>query len=373
MRCRDAETYARVVDGGGGRADDDDRELAVERQPRKVANLVRLVEHHRHDGRRVVPQHLQPECLQTFAEKLGIIAELPELLGADVGSILAGDDAEGGEDLGAHRRGHGARVGATRGELANSSDSLVVSRHVPTRRAERFGKRSHHDVDILGIHAELLAHAPPGLSDGTDGVRLVEPHVRAVELANLDNLREAAQFALHRVDALDDDQNLVVPLLTGDGILEDELQVPDAVVLERLHLGAAQPRTLHDGVVVQRVGDDQVPLTRDGRDHRGVRREAHAHDHRRLLAHVLCRHVLHLLDERVVAQLRGGPGRGDGVIHHGFGHERRAVRVETAESEVVVRPEVEASPGLRGGDELAEVPALRLRLADPDVDPVLRG
>ena len=113
---------------------------------------------------------LRPERLQTFAEKLGIIAELPELLGADVGSILAGDDAEGGEDLGANRRGHGARVGATRGELANSSDGLVVSRYVPTRRAERFGKRSHHDVDILGIHAELLAHASRDyVEEGPDG------------------------------------------------------------------------------------------------------------------------------------------------------------------------------------------------------------
>ena len=133
---RDAEANAGVVDGRGRGADDDDRELAVERQPGEVPDLVRLVEHHRHDGRRVVTEHLQTERLQPLAEKLGVFAELPELLGADVRAVLPGDDPQGREDLGAHRRGHGARVRATRRVLPDPRDGFVIRRDVTTRGAE---------------------------------------------------------------------------------------------------------------------------------------------------------------------------------------------------------------------------------------------
>ena len=236
---RDAEANAWVVDGRGRGPDDDDRELAVKRQPGEVPDLVRLVEHHRHDGRRVVTEHLQTERLQPLAEKLGVFAELPELLSADVRAVLPGDDPQGREDLGAHGRGHGARVHATRRVLPDPRDGFVIRRDVSTGGAKRLGERPHHDVHVLWVHAELLAHAPAGGPHGTDRVRLVEPDVGSVELANLDNLRKAAQLTLHGVDALDDNQDLVVPLLARHGVLEDELQVADAVVLERPHLGAA--------------------------------------------------------------------------------------------------------------------------------------
>mmetsp|Transcript_11853 Transcript_11853/g.45902 ORF Transcript_11853/g.45902 Transcript_11853/m.45902 type:complete len:269 (+) Transcript_11853:3950-4756(+) len=123
--------------------------------------------------------------------------------------------------------------------------------------------------------------------------------------------------------------------------------------------------------MVQRVGDDEVAFTTDRRDDRGVCREAHANDDGSLLAHVLGRRLLDLLDQRVVTQLRGTAGGRNRVIHHGFCHERRAVRVEPSKPEVVVRSQVEASPRLRRGDELAEVSSLRLGLADRHVDPVL--
>ena len=71
--------------------------------------------------------------------------------------------------------------------------------------------------------------------------------------------RKATRLALHAVDALDDDQNLVVSrTLVGDGVLEDELQVPDAVVLEGADFRAGETRALDDGVVVERVRNDEV-------------------------------------------------------------------------------------------------------------------
>ena len=322
----------------------------------------------------MVPENLEAERLESVAEKFRVVSKLAELRRADVGAVLAGDDAEGRENLRAHGGGHGHGVGAPRGVLSDARHRLVVAGDVPPGGSERFREGAHHDVDVGGVDAELLAHAATGGTDGADGVRLIEPDVRAVHLAHPDDVRKATQLALHAVDALDDDQNLVVSrTLAGDGVLEDELQVPDAVVLEGADFRAGETRALDDGVVVERVRNDEVAGAADGGDDGGVGGETHTHHHGSLLAHESRRGLLHLLHRGAVPELRAGSAAGDGVIADRLHDERRAVGVQTAETEVIVRAEVQASSRLRRGDELTEEPALGLGRADGDVDPILGG
>ena len=372
VRRGDAKAYPGIRHRRRRCAHHHHREFTVERQAREIPNLVRLVEHHGHHRGWMVPENLEAERLESLAEKFRVVSKLAELRRADVGAVLAGDDAEGRENLRAHGGGHGHGVGAPRGVLSDARHRLVVAGDVPPGRAERFREGAHHDVDVGGVDAELLAHAATGGTDGADGVRLIEPDVRAVHLAHPDDVRKATQLALHAVDALDDDQNLVVSrTLAGDGVLEDELQVPDAVVLEGADFRAGETRALDDGVVVERVRNDEVAGAADGGDDGGVGGETHTHHHGSLLAHESRRGLLHLLHRGAVPELRAGSAAGDGVIADRLHDERRAVGVQTAETEVIVRAEVQASSRLRRGDELTEEPALGLGRADGDVDPIL--
>jgi hypothetical protein len=77
------------------------------------------------------------------------------------------------------------------------------------------------------------------------------------------------------------------------------------------------------------------------------------------------------LDWSAVAHLGGGRAAGDRVVHDGLSHQRRAVSVESAEAEVIVGPQVQASAALRSGHELREEASFALGLANGDVDPIL--
>lgn len=44
--------------------------------------------------------------------------------------------------------------------------------------AEGLGEGAHHDVHVGGVHAQVLAHAPPRAAHRADGVRLVQVHIR---------------------------------------------------------------------------------------------------------------------------------------------------------------------------------------------------
>ena len=61
------------------------------------------------------------------------------------------------------------------------------------------------DVD-LAEEAEVLDGSAPGLAEDADAVRVVDDHDRVVLARELDDLGELREVALHREDAVRDDQ-----------------------------------------------------------------------------------------------------------------------------------------------------------------------
>ena len=100
-------------------------------------------------------------------------------------------------------------------------------------------------------------------------------------MLELDDLRELAQVAFHREDAVHDDEL--------DGVLgaaaEAALQVLHVVVLVVQRLGEGKAAAVHDGGVVAVVADDEVIAGEKLRDDAGVHREAGGEAQGFVLAH----------------------------------------------------------------------------------------
>jgi hypothetical protein len=110
-----------------------------------------------------------------------------------------------GEPIG---RATAQRWRAYRAEGTQVLNELLVAGDVAAAAAERLGESAHHDVDIRRIHPQVLAHAPAAGAQRADAVRLIKVQIGAVLLLDGDDLGQAADLALHRVDALHHDQDL---------------------------------------------------------------------------------------------------------------------------------------------------------------------
>ncbi len=101
-------------------------------------------------------------------------------------------------------------------------------------------KRAHHEnVNLLGVHRPVLAHAAPTHAQSADAVRLVQVQVGLVLLLERDDRGQVEDGALHAVHALHQDQDLLpgAPrprLALHDGRAQLRLQVARPVVLEDL-------------------------------------------------------------------------------------------------------------------------------------------
>ena len=89
---------------------------------------------------------------------------------------------------------------------------------------------------------------------------LVHHQAGAEPPAQLDDLRERRDVALHREDPVDDDQD---PTAVAHRPLERALELVEPVVAERPQLGPREDAAVEDRRVVARVGDDRVPRGED--------------------------------------------------------------------------------------------------------------
>jgi len=152
-------------------------------------------------------------------------------------------------------------------------------------------------------------------------VGFINPEIAVVLFLDLDDLTELQDLSFHRVDALNNDQNLSPwemssGLSLTDRIVDDLVEVFGIVVFEdlrhRFHTSCQreikrkrdQERRLHaetnldacaagsaannDGGVVQGVTDDEISLSNERRDCGGVCCVSHAEDDGILLANKLC-------------------------------------------------------------------------------------
>ena len=100
---------------------------------------------------------------------------------------------------------------------------------------------------------------------------------------DFDDFRQSQHFALHTVDALDENQDLaprpiVVRLAVCNRVAHDALEVFWIVVLEDAHRRVGRSTTDDKRRVIVGVGDDQAALADERRQRRRVGRIAHAKD-----------------------------------------------------------------------------------------------
>ena len=113
VRGGDAEPHAGGNERRGGVPDDDDGDFALEHFAREGGDFCGVVEKQGDDGRVVVAVDDEAEAFQSEAQVAGVEGEALQALFALAGGDVAGDDFEGGGDLGEHGwRGGFAEDGA---------------------------------------------------------------------------------------------------------------------------------------------------------------------------------------------------------------------------------------------------------------------
>jgi hypothetical protein len=227
-------------------------------------------------------------------------------------SSAAEDERAGGVDEEVDRCGAGAGVGAV--------------------GAERLAEGADDDVDLAAEAGRRDRSAPAG-SDGARRVGLVDHQPAAVAPGQLLQAGDGGEVAVHREDAVADDQRPAPsrPLQAPGEVLEVTMAIDEG-------LGPCQAASVDDAGVVELVREDDLLAPGEGGDDAGVGEIAGAEQQRSLAALELGQLRLELAMRLHVAgdKPRGaGPGA---PAHRRLGRRGPHLRV-IGEAEVVVGAE----------------------------------
>ena len=205
------------------------------------------------------------------------------------------------------------------------------------------GLRQRTDLDgDAAVEAEMVDGAAAVPTEDARGMGVVDHDGRTELLGRLDHAGEWRDVAIHREDAVGDDQDQPIVAAARPPVLASLAEH----LAERGHVGVGidlarrlrQPHPVDDRGVVERVRHDQVRLAGDGRDDTGVGGEAglEGEDGRRALE------LGELGLERLVHRHRPGDGpdrpAADAELADGLERGLAQARV-VGQAEVVVRRE----------------------------------
>ena len=141
---------------------------------------------------------LKPELEQPLAEVAGVVAEGGDALRMGLEILDARERAR--RDGRRQRVGEELRPGALRQVVA---DRRRAGHEAAGRAAERLAERRGDDVD-LADQAEMLGRAAAARAQHAGGVRVVHHQHGVVPAAELDQVGQRGDRALHREDAVGD-------------------------------------------------------------------------------------------------------------------------------------------------------------------------
>ena len=124
-------------------------------------------------------------------------------------------------------------------------------------------------------HAEMIDRSATVAAQHAGGVRVVDHHDGAVFVGEVTQFVYGADVAVHREDAVGDDE--LAARLVCD-FLELLFGVGRVFVAEDFDLGAGEARAVDDARVVELVGDDEVFFAEDRGDGAGVGGESALED-----------------------------------------------------------------------------------------------
>jgi len=154
-------------------------------------------------------------------------------------------------------------------------DEIASSADIAAERADGFGESSHLNIDAA-VDVEVVDGAAAVAAEDARGVGVVNHHDGAVFFGEIAESRQGADVAVHREDAVGDEQ-----LFAGLVLHAAELGfgVGDVLVLEDQDFGAREAGSVDDGGVVELVGDDEVIFAEDRGNGAGVGSESGLEDH----------------------------------------------------------------------------------------------
>ena len=162
----------------------------------------------------------------------------------------------------------------------------------------------------------MVADTATLASEDTKAVSLIDHQSGVVLIAEFDHLINLSHIALHRENAVGDDEFAVVGIV----FLEETLEVFEVEVFVLIVGGEGYLLALHDGGVVALVEIDEVVATGDAGDGAGVGEEARGEEHNSVLAKEFAKFVLELDVDVESAVEEGGAGAASAVlIDGGFG------------------------------------------------------
>src|SRR5271155_3430658 len=91
------------------------------------------------------------------------------------------------------------------GAMIEEVDQVAGAADVSAERADGFGERSHLDVDAA-MHCEMIYRATTISAEDTRGVGIVDHHDRSVLFCEIAQRGQRADIAVHREDAVGDEQ-----------------------------------------------------------------------------------------------------------------------------------------------------------------------
>ena len=186
MRGRDAEPHPLLCHVRGREPDPDGRHVPLVQPIDDGLDLGHEEDHERHDGTVIMTIDNQTHLLKPPPEVLRVPGQPVNAVHAQVGR---GDMVHRGDDLGHDRGGHAHGVGRGVGGGPEVVDQRLGAADVAPGRAEALGEGAHHDVNVLGIEAEVVDDPTAPRSHGPHGVSLVQVEVGVVLLLQGDDLR----------------------------------------------------------------------------------------------------------------------------------------------------------------------------------------
>ena len=113
------------------------------------------------------------------------------------------------DDLLADWRRNRGRIEAAVRLAANVVDQLATAGNVAAGRTEALGERAHVHVHVARIAAVVVDHTATAFAHRADAVRLIQVNVGLVLFLQRNHLGQLHDGALHAVDTLHDDHDLL--------------------------------------------------------------------------------------------------------------------------------------------------------------------
>ncbi len=121
-------------------------------------------------------------------------------------------------------------------------------------RGDRLGEGAGPDIDLAGGDAEVLVRAAAGSAQDSGGMRFINHEETTKFFFERNQLRQAADVAIHRENPVGDDERAV----GGVGLLELIAQGLRVVVAEALQLDAGHAARVEETAMAKLIHDDPV-------------------------------------------------------------------------------------------------------------------